>query len=154
MPWEVAIKKADDTPIGTRDEIVKTISEAVPAFKWRVEPALLEQIKDMPDHSFHKLLPTWPESTRAYMATPHLKGDLVDGQLSIELYGFEGEPIKEIQVNVRGNGNPIPALAAICLPNGWIVVDIAENEAVDLGAINATGWERFREFRDDAIRRS
>ena len=151
MPWEVTIKGRNDEPLGSRDEIVNAISSALPAVKWRVEPSMLEQIKDMPDHSFHTLLPTWSEATRLHMSTPHLRGDFVDNEMSIELFGFEGDPIKMIHADVRGNGNPIPALAAICLPRGWLVIDVAENREIDLAAGDSTPWEQFTQYRDRAI---
>jgi hypothetical protein len=97
----------------------------------------------MPEHSFHSLLPTWPEETRAYFSQPHLRGDYFDGDLSIRLYGFEAEPLKCVHVEVRGNGNPLPVLAAICVGHGWVVIDSDAVTPVDLTTGAASDWEEF-----------
>ena len=65
MPWEVTIRRSKDEPLGVRDDVVNRISKAIPGITWIEEPPLLERIKDMPDHPFHALIPTWPEETKA-----------------------------------------------------------------------------------------
>ena len=152
MPWEIRIHKPDGVSLGCRAEVVQCIATAVPAIEWIEDPPLLEQIKDMPDHPFHRLLPTWPEETRAYFSRPHLRGDYRGGDLSIQLYGFEAEPLTCVHAEVRGNGNPVPVLAAICRRNGWVVVDAVEKTPVDLTAASAPQWEQFRQYRDRVIR--
>jgi hypothetical protein len=151
MPWEVMIRKPRDEALGCRAEVVRWIAEAVPAIGWVEDPPLLDQIKDMPEHSFHNLLPTWPEETRAYFSQPHLRGDYLEGDLSIRLYGFEAEPLKCVHVEVRGNGNPLALLAAICVGHGWVVIDSDVGTPVDLTAGAASGWEEFRQYRDRAV---
>jgi hypothetical protein len=80
-----------------------------------------------------------------------LLGELDAGDLSIQLYGFETQPIAAINVEVRGTGNPVPALAALCVPNGWIAVDCADGTRVDFASEAASGWEAFGAYRDQAI---
>jgi hypothetical protein len=80
MPWEVTICRADGSPLGVRDEVVRRISEAVPAFAWTDEPPFLERIKDMPDHPFHALIPTWPAEVRANFSRPKLHADVEGGR--------------------------------------------------------------------------
>jgi hypothetical protein len=152
MPWEVKIRKPGSEPLGSRAEVVGLIAAAVPAIEWIEDPPLLDQIKDMPDHSFHQLLPTWPEETRAYFSQPHLRGDYLEADLSIRLYGFEAVPLTCVHAEVRGNGNPLPVLAAICRGNGWVVVESDGGTPVELAGATAPGWERFRQYRDEAIR--
>jgi hypothetical protein len=52
---------------------------------------------------------------------------------------------------VRGNGDPLPALAVLCLPNGWAVIDSANKSRVDLSATTSPEWDSFRAWRDKAI---
>lgn len=150
MPWEVTIKKANDEALGSQQEVIDRIKAAIPTIQWWVEPPMMEKIKDMPDHPFHKLIPTWSAETQAYMSKPHLRGALENGELYIEFQGFEQDPVRFINLEVRGNGNPMPPLAAICLPSGWMVIDLENNE-VDLAAGDAASWESFRQYRDHAI---
>lgn len=153
MPWEVSIKRPVGGTMGSKDEIVAWLSQALPSIEWEVEPAMIERIKDMPDHPFHKLLPTWDESTRAHMSIPHLRGHYTAGPLYIEFFSFEREPIEFIHTNIRGTGNSIPALAVICLPRGWVAEDFCENKQIDLTTADADGWKAFQQYRDDAIQR-
>ena len=152
MPWEVTIRGADDKPLGDRASVVKLISTAVPAMEWYEEPPLLERIKDMPDHPFHALIPTWTEETRASFTRSKLYGDLDAGEFSIRLYGFESQPIASVCAEIRGNGNPVPLLAAICNLNGWFATDDRDGQRIDLGSESAKGWESFREYRNQVIR--
>jgi hypothetical protein len=152
MPWEVTIRGPNDKPLGDRETVVKLISAAVLSMDWFEEPPLLERIKDMPDHPFHALIPTWPEETRASFARSKLYGHLDAGEFSIRLYGFEAQPISSVCAEIRGNGNPVPLLAAICKPNGWFATDDRDGQRIDLDAESAKGWEWFREYRDRVIR--
>lgn len=152
MPWDVTIHHPNDEALGPRDEVIKLVSAAVPAITWFEEPPLLERIKDMPDHPFHELIPTWPEETRASFARSTTLGDFESDDFSIRLYGFETVPVKAIHLEIRGNGNPLPFIAAICLPSGWIAVDCSNGQTLDFSSRSASGWERFREYRDRVIR--
>ena len=152
MPWELTIRATDDEPLGGREAVVQLITAAVPAICWIEEPPLLERIKDMPDHPFHTLIPTWPEETRARFSQTRLLGDFQAKEFSIRLYGFETKPISYIHVEVRGNGNPLPLIAAICKPNGWSATDDRDGQPVDLDAESAKGWEWFRDYRGRVLR--
>ena len=152
MPWEATIRGSDEKPLGDRETAVKLISAAVPAMEWHEEPPFLERIKHMPDHPFHALIPTWPEETRASFGRSKLYGDLDVGEVSIRVYGFEFQPIDSLRAEIRGDGNPVPMLAAICLPNGWFATDDRDGRRIDLGAESAKGWEWFREYRTRATR--
>jgi hypothetical protein len=151
MPWELTIRATNETSLGDRETVVKRISAAVPGIEWIEEPPLLEQIKDMPDHPFHALIPTWPESTRASFSRSKLLGIFDAAELSMRLYGFEAQPIRSVCAEVRGNGDPLPLLAAICNPNGWCATDDRDGQQIDLTAESAKGWEWFRDYRNRAI---
>ena len=151
MPWEVTIRAPGKGPLGHRDSLVESISATVPAVDWIEEPPLLDRIKDMPDHPFHALIPTWPQEALESAARSKLYGYLDSGECSMQFYGFEREPIESIGVEVRGTGNPVPLLAAICIPNGWIATDDCTGQPIDLTADSAAGWEQFCEYRSRVI---
>ena len=152
MPWEVPVSSPNDDVLGDHDSVVNRISAAVPGISWIEEAPLFERIKDEPDHPLHALVPTLPEEARALFTRPTLLGDFDGGQFSVQLYGFDSHPIRSIRVEVRGGGNPLPLLASICIPNGWIAVDDADRQEIDLGADAAAGWQRFRRYVDHAVR--
>ena len=152
MPWELTIRAPSDEPLGDRETVVKRIAAAVPAIRWIEELPLLEQIKDMPDHPFHALIPTWLEETRARFAQSKLLGNFETPEFSVQLYGLEAKPIPSVCVEVRGNGNPLPFLAAICKPNGWFATDDRDGQPVDLNVESSKGWEWFRDYRNRVVR--
>jgi hypothetical protein len=69
--------------------------------------------------------------------------------LSVLVYGFEAAPLVALHVEVRGDGHPVPVLAALCRPNGWVADDDGTGRPVDLAGA-AAGWEAFRAYRDRA----
>jgi hypothetical protein len=152
MPWELTIRALNNEPLRDRDTVVKLITAAVPAIRWIEEPPLLERIKDMPNHPYHALIPTGPEERRARFAQSKLLGDIEAPDFSVQLYGFEAKPIPSVCVEVRGNGNSWPFLAAIYRPNGRFATDDSDGRPVDLDAESAKGWESFCDCRDGVIR--
>ena len=56
----------------------------MPNIRWIEDPPLLECIKDIPDHPFNALIPTWPEATRASFARAKLLAELESEDLSIQ----------------------------------------------------------------------
>ncbi len=151
MPWELTISAGSGEPLGDRQAVVDHISTALPSLQWFEQPPLLEQIKEIPDHPFHKLIPAWPPEIQASFARSKLLGDLEADDFSIQLYGFEEQPLLTLSVEVRGDGNPIPALASICVPKNWLATENGASQQIDFGA-DAEGWQKFRDDRDTAIR--
>jgi hypothetical protein len=70
----------------------------------------------------------------------------------VQLYGFESIPLRTVHLETRGEGNPLPLIAAICVPNGWTAVDDSTSQPLDLASEAASGWDKFREYRDRVIR--
>ncbi len=153
MPWEVTFRNCDKSTIGTRDEVIQKISVAVPAFDWVEEPPMLERIKDIPDHPFHALIPTWPEETRARFSRSKTYGHFNGNGFSVQLYGFETDAIDAIYAEICGDGNPMPLVAALCIPNGWIAVDDTTQQQIDLSAKTAKGWKAFKRYCARIIQR-
>lgn len=151
MPWELTISAGSGEPLGDRQSVVDHISNALPSLQWFEEPPFLEQIQDMPDHPFHKLIPTWPPEIQASFACSKLLGDLATDDFSIQFYGFESQSLLTLGVEVRGSGNPIPALASICVPKKWLATENNNGQQIDFG-VNAVGWQQFQDNRDTAFR--
>ena len=148
MPWEVTIRSAENTALGTPEELRQQITTSVPAFEFYREPSGVEKI----------------EAARASgVAFPQVIRESIERQpasvraeyegegISILLYGFE-DPTREINVEIRGMGNPLPVLANICQPNGWVAIEDATGNEIDLSSNDAQDWESFQKYRDLAIR--
>jgi hypothetical protein len=149
MPWEITIRQADNGPLGDLSATRKKIMTALPATQFYREPSGPEKIAAAAAKGI-----VFPDVIRKHLEQrPATEQALFEGDgYSIELYGFEGQPLQMLLLEVRGDGNPMPALAAICRPNGWIVIDNASGKPVDLDAVTAAAWDAFQAFRDRAIR--
>jgi|GEM_PF-3162297 len=118
MPWEVTIRRADGTPLGDMEAVRNQIAAARAAGR------------------------EFPDLIRRHMERRPATMQAVfnDDGCSLLLYRFEAQPLGAIHVEVRGGGNPVPVLAALCRPNGWVVVDDASGEPVELSGVAAAGW--------------
>lgn len=144
MPWDLRIVNAEDRckPLGERDAVVARFAAAL--------PGVILQPAPRPSADFIALM---PEVLRQHLLTrkAQLHADYEDGDLSIQFYADDRPQIEAVGVEVRGSGNPIPALAALCEPNGWAVVNVADGKPIDLTAKDAPEWSAFREWRDRAV---
>jgi len=89
---------------------------------------------------------------RESMCQPTLVGDFESDDLSMQLSANDAPILFWVNGEVRGNGDPIPALEALCLSRGWSVIDSCNKSMVDLTSTSGSpGWERFRTWRDKAF---
>ena len=144
MPWEITIINGTPEarqPLGTREDVVAAIAEALPG-------ALLQQ----PPVPSPELLQHMPPAVRDAVLRPKLEADFEADDFSIQFYTSDEPIVHWVNGEVRGNGDPLPALAAICAKTGWSVIDAAEKSVVDLRSRDgAPQWERFRQWRDRSI---
>lgn len=149
MPWEVTIRRADGSALGDVESVQQQIVTAVPEMKFYREASGPEKIAIARAQGVE-----FPEVIlRHFESMPAKLGAVFQGDMfTVSLYGFEAVPMQMIHAEIRGDGNPVPVLAALCLPCGWVAVDDASGQTVDLAGATASGWESFRAYRDQAIR--
>jgi hypothetical protein len=142
MPWEVTIVASEDQrkPLGTREEVIARVSAALPGVALQQPPVPPPQI-----------LAQMPEIVRESMLRPRLEADFETDEFVIQFFANATPTLYWIGAEVRGNGNPLPALAELCLPNGWLLIDASAKSLVDMSATSAPEWDRFRKWRDRAI---
>lgn len=145
MPWEIRIvaSKNQPIPLGQRDDVVARVAKALPG-------AVLERQPSPPP----ELLAEMPEIVRENFASRRiLNADYEADGFSLQLYADDSPVLDSIGIEVRGNGNPLAALAELCLPNGWLAINVADGTEINLSAVSSPEWERFRAWRDRTIRR-
>ena len=144
MPWEITIINGSverPKPLGTREEVIAVFAEALPGVLLRQPPAPPQEWLDQ-----------MPSDLREAMLRPRLEAEFEAEDVSIQFYASHEPVLERVNGEVRGNGDPIPALAAICVKRGWSVIDSAEQSIVNLSSgSGAPAWERFRKWRDKAI---
>ncbi|MEX0793956.1 MAG: hypothetical protein WD045_12530 [Pirellulaceae bacterium] len=144
MPWELTIINGspdDRTPLGIRDDVIASLAKAVPGVELQRPPMPPEEI-----------LAIMPPVVRDAMTRPKLEADFDHDDLSIQFYTSDTPEIDWINVEVRGNGDPLPLLQSICSNTGWSVIDVAEQIVVDLTKTTTESWDSFRQWRDKAVR--
>ena len=148
MPWTISISRSGDLPLGTVEAVQDAIHKGVSGVQFYREPSGNEKLA--------KIKVPLPDVVRRHMeqSPASIQGDYQDGDLSLRFYLGSKADVQKIDVEIRGDGNPLPVIAAICLRHGWIAVDAAYGgQPLDLSASQAPGWKRFCEYRDTAIRK-
>jgi hypothetical protein len=141
MPWEIRIiSESGDLPLGTKQAVADWVSTVLPGVDLQ-RPALPPA----------DILASFPEAVRAAFMRPKLEAAYEEDDFSIEFYCTDEPEIRCLHADVRGNGNPLPILARICLPRRWAVVSSADLSRVDLTSGAASQWQNFRDWRDGAI---
>jgi hypothetical protein len=80
-------------------------------------------------------------------------GVLDCGEYALEFSLGSDDPIPSFSVHVRGDGDPIRPLVAMCTSNGWRVIDVQTTELLDPQDPSTDSWARFREYRDRVTKR-
>jgi hypothetical protein len=149
MPWEITIRRVDGAPLGDFVSVRQQIELALPPIRFYRAPSGPERIAAARATGVE-----FPDVIRKHLEQSPAKDEAeFEGEgISIRLYGFGNQPLDAIHAEVRGSGNPVPALTALCRPNGWFAIDDANRQPVDLIGPAASGWEAFQAYRDKAIR--
>jgi hypothetical protein len=149
MPWEVTIQRENGSTLGELESVQQQIVTAIPAIQFYREASGPEKISIARSRGVE-----FPEVILRHFETlPAKVGAVFQGdQFSVSLYGFGAQPLNVIHAEIRGEGNPVPLLAALCRPNGWLAIDDASGDPIDLTGANASGWEAFQSYRSQATR--
>jgi hypothetical protein len=150
MPWEVTIRGANHKPLGDLAVVRQQIVASLPGIEFHRDPSGLEKIAAARDAGVE-----FPDIIRQHMEMqpPQEQAEFKGDGFSLVLFGLEAKHLEVIHVEIRGNGNPLSVLADLCQPHGWIAIDDASGQPVDLGGVVDAGWESFRALRDRAINR-
>lgn len=77
-------------------------------------------------------------------------GVLEYDEWSIEFNAGDAPILQSIMLHVRGGGDPIPAIVAICKGTGWVAQDLSTGEPLD-AADGGRSWTAFQAFRDQIV---
>ncbi|MBI3856711.1 MAG: hypothetical protein HY293_13570 [Planctomycetes bacterium] len=150
MPWELTILHPHGHRLGSPKEVMTALSRAWPELDWLTLPPLLEQIGDQPDHPLHAQLPTWSPEARRRAALPRTVGVLEDEGFSVEISGLEDDPVEELYADVRGNGDPTPALLRLKKQSGWSLKEMVMDRFLDERQVKER-WDNYKRMRDAAV---
>lgn len=147
MPWEVTIINGtpdDRRPLGERESVLSRVGQALPGVKF--ELCLVP-----PQELTPEMRAMLPEADRDRVLRPQLEAFFEGDHFSIEFYCEDASEIDDLGANIRGTGDPLPALAAICLPNGWSAQNDVDRSLIDLASLDGSAWSRFSNWREKSI---
>jgi predicted PilT family ATPase len=73
--------------------------------------------------------------------------------IEIDINSKDDNNVKDVNVSVRGNGNPIEIITKLCKDNAWEIFDMQEAEFIDLNNPNTGSWIEFTKFREKVVRK-
>jgi len=142
MGWELTIygdAEKPPRPLGTREQVCAHFAARLPGLRLAPVPQAFA------DHMRAKL------KELGLVYHPALEGCYETPDIVVEFSCTNAEIISAISANVRGNGDPLPALRRLCAGTSWTLVEDASGRDVlaTLGA--GTAWGRFNQWRDRSI---
>jgi hypothetical protein len=135
MPWDITLKRKDELPLGSPDEVSLAIKNAFSAVEFYREPSGREKLASLPSGV------EMPDVIRRHWESSptQLRGDLEGRGYSLRFYlGNEGDTsLDRVTIEARGDSRrALPMMESLTLATGWIIVDdwgeiIVENGRTD-----------------------
>jgi len=122
MPWELTVLHPHGHRLGSPNEVKATLSRVWPELQWEtVEPP----------------------------SPPMTVGILETDSFSFEAHGFEGDPVEDFYLDIRGDGDPVPLLMRLKSQAGWSLKEMLTGRVLDERGMRER-WANFRQMRDGA----
>jgi hypothetical protein len=81
-------------------------------------------------------------------------GILDNDEFSFEFNFTESGPVDTFMLLVRGGGDAVAPIVAMCKQFGWQALDCSAGEFIDLNHPSTNGWEGFQAYRDRVMKES
>ena len=81
-------------------------------------------------------------------------GHLDNKHFSYEFNFTESGVVDGFMLHIRGGGDAVSPIVAMCKHFGWQAVDTSEGDFINLDHPSTDGWDGFRAFRDRVIDRA
>lgn len=78
-------------------------------------------------------------------------GILEGDGFSFEFNFTKSGQVDTFTLHVRGGGNAVAPIVAMCRHFGWQALDYSTGEFMDLDSPSLESWQRFQEYRDRVI---
>lgn len=82
-------------------------------------------------------------NTRGYYSTD---------DFTIEVSLGQEDTVEMIYLYVRGGGDPVGAIASLCLPRSWAALDVQNGEFIDLASCETPSFTEWQAFRDATLK--
>jgi hypothetical protein len=148
MPWTLIISRADGEPLGAVERVRAVIEQRLTGSRFSRNPSGAEKVVGM-----ERRRVVMPPELRQILCnlSADERGVYDSGGISLEFFLGTDPTVKSLTIDVRGGGDPIPALRLLCEPDGWQIRELS-GVALDLQADDAgAGWTRFTQYRDQGV---
>lgn len=122
MPLETVIRRPDGCPLGSRSAVIAAVTMAFPHSEWHERLASIESILADTDPMSLETFLSFSTEMRFAMNQQRTECTVKCQGATLELYGFDQEPVQEIQMNIRGLALPIRDFDHLTRMTGWVVV--------------------------------
>ena len=78
-------------------------------------------------------------------------GILEGSDWSIEFNHKKSGLSEYMMLHVRGGGDPLSAITAMCKSNGWVALDCSSGDLINLDAPSSKSWKEFQGYRDQIV---
>lgn len=78
-------------------------------------------------------------------------GILEGDEFSFEFNFTRLGPVDTFTLHVRGGGDAVTPIVAMCKHFGWQTLDYSTGEFLDLDSPSRESWQRYQEYRDRVI---
>jgi len=94
-----------------------------------------------------KISTSWPGIHRDARAFGTLEGNGWSIQFDYETNGHNDC----LMLQIRGGGDPLRAVVKLCKDNGWVALDTATGDLINLTAPSSKSWKGFQAYRDQVV---
>ena len=122
MNWEFLLRSkthpsnASATPLGTCQAVRETIDRCLGEVAWVVEPSMLEMMDKSPEHLRDQ---GWSEELIEQSRFENCYGYLEGDELQFHFSEMDRDPLMQLQIEVEGEGDPLPAIRSLCRECDW-----------------------------------
>lgn len=143
MSWDISIYSGsapDSSLLGPQSEVIAKLIAALPGVHFGLSLAPSDE-----------MLAMMPPTLRELAANPGLEGEFDHPDFNIQFSSLNEDPLRFINCEVRGDGDPTGALRALCESTGWQVWDSVESKQIDFTKLEESSWAAFCTWRDRAF---
>ena len=122
MNWEFLLRSksnpldASATPLGICQAVREAIDRCLGEVAWVVEPSMLEMMEKSPEQLRAQ---GWSEELIEQSRFENCYGYLEATGLQFHFSEMDHDPLMQLQVEVEGDGDPLPAIRSLCKECDW-----------------------------------
>jgi hypothetical protein len=124
MPWTVLVSRVDGEPLGEVEVVRAAIRRHLPRTRFWRDPSGADKAAFLPPE--HR-----PHFLQLFGHLPDERGLHEGDGFTLELFLGTKPVVDSLTADIRGDGNPLPALRQLCEPLGWCIREVGGGGLVE-----------------------